>query len=126
MEKLIAQLAPCHVSSPVTSYPVAMTAHNFVAFNPTSELWKDYWAKYLWGQIQYQRSISLHCSKNKKSNEPNKHNTTENASKCKSCYRCDKEHPQADDCRYEDAEWKFCRKKGHIETACLLEEGKKK
>ena len=42
MAKLIAQLAPGEASVPVTSPPVAMTTPSFAAFDPTSELGKDY------------------------------------------------------------------------------------
>ena len=38
------QLAPGEASIPVTSNPVAMTTPYFAAFDPMSELWKDYWA----------------------------------------------------------------------------------
>ena len=48
MAWLIVQLAPGQASLPVTSHPVAMTTPNFAAFDPTSELWKDYWS---WFQI---------------------------------------------------------------------------
>ena len=66
-------------------------------------------------------------SKNyKKSNEPKKHNTAENVSKGKSCYRCNRDNHQADECRYKDATCNFCKKKGHIETACLLKKRKQK
>ena len=56
----------------------------------------------------------------KKNNQPKKHNTAKNVSKGKSCYHCNKDNNQADECRYKDAECKFCRKKGHIENTCRL------
>ena len=34
-------------------------------------------------------------------NEPKKHNTAENVSKGKSCYRCNRDNYQADECRYK-------------------------
>ena len=40
------RLAPGQASAPVTSPPVAMTTPSFAAFDPTSELWKDYWARF--------------------------------------------------------------------------------
>ena len=45
MAKMIAQLAPGQASAHVTSPPVAMTAPSFATFDPTSELWIDYWAR---------------------------------------------------------------------------------
>ena len=44
----------------------------------------------------------------------------------KSCYRCNRYNHQADECRSKDAICKFCRKKGHIETVCLLKKRKQK
>ena len=46
MARLIAQLAPGQVSAPVTPPPVAVTTPSFAAFDPTIELWKDYWARF--------------------------------------------------------------------------------
>ena len=45
MAQLLAQLAPGQASAPVTFPPVAMTTPSFTVFNPTSELWKDYWSR---------------------------------------------------------------------------------
>ena len=58
--------------------------------------------------------------------EPKKHNTPENVFKGKSCYNCNRHNHQVDECCYKDAECNFCRKKEHIETACLLMKRKRK
>ena len=46
--------------------------------------------------------------------------------KKKSCYRCDKDDHKADECRFREAECNFCRRKGHIESACLSKKKKQK
>ena len=70
--------------------------------------------------------LKVKGSKNyKKSNEPKKHNAIENVSKGKSCYHCNRGSHQADECRYENVEYNFCRKKGHVEPASLLKKRKR-
>ena len=43
-DKVNCTTGPGQALSPVTSPPVAMTTHSFVAFD-TPELWKDYWSR---------------------------------------------------------------------------------
>ena len=71
--------------------------------------------------------LKVQGSKNyKNSNEPKKHNTAENVSKGKSCYRCNRDNHEVDECLYKDAICNFYKKKGHIETVCLLKKRKQK
>ena len=42
----MAQLVPGQASSPVTFPLVAMATPNLAAFDPTSELWKDFWRRF--------------------------------------------------------------------------------
>ena len=46
--------------------------------------------------------------------------------KNKSCYRCNRYNYQADEYHYKDVISNFCKKKGHIETACILKKRKQK
>ncbi len=53
---------------------------------------------------------SDHRSEYKSSSKP--------ASSTKPCHRCGGEGHTAYQCRFKDAEWRYCHKKGHIATVC--------
>ena len=71
----------------------------------------------------HELALKVKGSKNyKKSNEHKKHNTVENVSKRKSCYRCNRYNHQADESSYKDAKCNFRKKEGAHRNCLSTEE----